>query len=101
MAKESPLFYQTDSRKTIQLDDGLVLRWSTTADTDNVALLLGQAFRVWKSVTWLTTMMLCLVLTRLTSSPSLVLFSGCLWATLCPMTASLTTTSLCAQPPYV
>ncbi|KAG0350261.1 hypothetical protein BG005_010203 [Podila minutissima] len=45
MAQESPLFYQTDSRKTIQLDDGLVLRWSTTADTDNVALLLGQAFR--------------------------------------------------------
>ncbi|KAG0087986.1 hypothetical protein BGZ93_001467 [Podila epicladia] len=45
MAKESPLFYQTDSRKTVQLEDGLVLRWSTTADTDNVALLLGQAFR--------------------------------------------------------
>jgi len=49
MAEESPLFYQTDSRKTIQLDDGLVMRWSTTADTDNVVLLLGQAFRVIKS----------------------------------------------------
>lgn len=49
MSKESPLFYQTDSRKTIQLDDGLVMRWSTTADTDNLALLLGQAFRVIKS----------------------------------------------------
>ncbi|KAG0015328.1 hypothetical protein BGZ81_011729 [Podila clonocystis] len=49
MAKESPLFYQTDSRKTIQLDNGLILRWSTTADTDNVALLLGQAFR-WLAV---------------------------------------------------
>ncbi|KAG0013716.1 hypothetical protein BGZ82_002034 [Podila clonocystis] len=49
MTKESPLFYQTDSRKTIQLDDGLILRWSTTDDTDNVALLLGQAFR-WLSV---------------------------------------------------
>ncbi|KFH72810.1 hypothetical protein MVEG_00036 [Podila verticillata NRRL 6337] len=49
MAKKSPLFYQTDSRKTIQLGDGLVMRWSTTADTDHIALLLGQAFR-WLSV---------------------------------------------------
>ncbi|KAF9572023.1 hypothetical protein EC968_010428 [Mortierella alpina] len=39
------LQYQTSQRKTIDLGDGLIMRWSTTADTENVGNLLADAFR--------------------------------------------------------
>ncbi|KAF9935065.1 hypothetical protein FBU30_008558 [Linnemannia zychae] len=34
-----------DRSKAINLDDGLIMRWSTKADTDNVAELVGNCFR--------------------------------------------------------
>ncbi|KAI1318270.1 hypothetical protein EDD11_006966 [Mortierella claussenii] len=35
----------TDHRKTIDIGDGLIMRWSTRADTANVTLLVGDCFR--------------------------------------------------------
>ena len=37
---------QTSQRKTIDIGDGLIMRWSTNADTENVANLVGDSFRV-------------------------------------------------------
>jgi hypothetical protein len=34
------------NRKTIDIGDGLVMRWSTKADTDNVVDLVSNSFRV-------------------------------------------------------
>ncbi|KAF9941443.1 hypothetical protein BGZ75_006798 [Mortierella antarctica] len=39
------LQYQTSQRKTIDLGDGLIMRWSTHADTENVGNLIADAFR--------------------------------------------------------
>ncbi|KAF9425832.1 hypothetical protein BGZ94_007183 [Podila epigama] len=45
MTVVNKLHYQTETRRTIELEDGLIMRWSTTADTANIAKLLGEAFR--------------------------------------------------------
>ncbi|KAF9190921.1 hypothetical protein BGZ51_008070 [Haplosporangium sp. Z 767] len=37
--------HHTSLRKTVDLDNGLVMRWSTKADTENVANLVGEAFK--------------------------------------------------------
>ncbi|KAF9959001.1 hypothetical protein BGZ72_010441 [Mortierella alpina] len=39
------LHYQTSQRKTIDLGNGLIMRWSTNADTENVGNLIAEAFR--------------------------------------------------------
>ncbi|CAO3569685.1 unnamed protein product [Mortierella alpina] len=39
------LQYQTSQRSTIDLGDGLIMRWSTNADTENVGNLIAEAFR--------------------------------------------------------
>ncbi|KAG0302448.1 hypothetical protein BGZ99_002991, partial [Dissophora globulifera] len=36
---------QTSQRKTIDIGDGLIMRWSTKADTTNVSALVSEAFR--------------------------------------------------------
>ncbi|KAG0305324.1 hypothetical protein BGZ98_004329, partial [Dissophora globulifera] len=36
---------QTGQRKTIEIGDGLIMRWSTKADTTNVSALLAEAFK--------------------------------------------------------
>ncbi|KAG0303222.1 hypothetical protein BGZ98_006888, partial [Dissophora globulifera] len=36
---------QTSQRKTIDIGDGLIMRWSTKADTTNVSTLIAEAFR--------------------------------------------------------
>ncbi|KAF9436561.1 hypothetical protein BGZ76_003609 [Entomortierella beljakovae] len=38
-------FVQTSQRKTIDIGDGLIMRWSTKADTENVIALLMNAFK--------------------------------------------------------
>ncbi|KAF9102757.1 hypothetical protein BGX27_010862 [Mortierella sp. AM989] len=38
-------FPQTSQRKTIDIGDGLIMRWSTKKDTENVANLVMDAFR--------------------------------------------------------
>ncbi|KAI1317704.1 hypothetical protein EDD11_008010 [Mortierella claussenii] len=41
-----PLIHcQSSQRKTIDIGAGLIMRWSSKADTDNVAKLVGDAFR--------------------------------------------------------
>ena len=37
---------QSNQRQTIDLGNGLIMRWSTAADTDNLAKLLSESFRV-------------------------------------------------------
>ena len=37
---------QANSRQTIDLGDGKIMRWSNAADTDNLAKLLSESFRV-------------------------------------------------------
>ncbi|KAF8934205.1 hypothetical protein BGZ58_005861 [Dissophora ornata] len=39
------MHFQTSQRKTIDIGDGLIMRWSTKADTENVANLVGDSFR--------------------------------------------------------
>ncbi|ORZ12030.1 hypothetical protein BCR41DRAFT_387512 [Lobosporangium transversale] len=39
------LHFPTEQRKTIDIGDGLILRWSTKDDTENVGKLLGECFR--------------------------------------------------------
>lgn len=36
----------SSKRKTIDMGDGLIMRWSTKVDTDNVADLVSNCFRV-------------------------------------------------------
>ncbi|KAG0202452.1 hypothetical protein BGX28_005028 [Mortierella sp. GBA30] len=40
--------FATNQRKTIDIGDGLIMRWSTIADTENVGHLIADAFR-WMS----------------------------------------------------